>query len=178
MLIVLHGTSCVGKTFIKKFIIEKYNFKPVKCYVTRAIRDDDINRIQVTNDEFHKLKLKGEIKVENKLYNNLYGASEFDLIQSKNENFILDFSIQNYQKIMSYNPKNVLIIVDDIQSRIQLSERTSRKKDILKEYSMYYNDEKLKEYKKLGFNIFLNTLNELEKNSFKLEKTLNLEKCS
>jgi len=169
MLVILYGTSCVGKTSI-----EKYNFKPVKCYVTKNLRKDDINRIQVTHNEFQKLKAKGEIKVENKLYGNLYGASKLDLLKSKNKDtkFILDFSIHNYKKIIPYNPKNIVITVDDIKSRIELSGRHTRENEILQEYNQYYNDAKLEEYKKLGFNIILNSFNKLDKCISSIDNTL------
>lgn len=175
MLIVLYGTSCVGKTSIKRILVEKYNLKPVKCYVTRKVRIDDVHRVHVTQSEFKKLREEGKIKVENSLYGNLYGACESDLMESqkKEKNFILDFSIHNYEKLIKYNPKNIVIIVDDIKSRIELSDRSNRKIEILEEYNKYYNHVKLEEYRKLGFHIIINSYSEFEKCISNIEKILN-----
>ncbi len=175
MLIILYGTSCVGKTSIERTLIERHNLKPVKCYVTRKVRIDDVNRVHVTHSEFRKLRREGEIKVENNLYGNLYGASESDLMKATKTDtkFILDFSIHNYKKLIKYNPKNIVITVDDIRSRIELSGRTNRKSEILEEYNKYYNDVKLEEYKKLGFNVILNSFSEFEQCISNIENILN-----
>lgn len=161
MLIVLYGTSCVGKTTLQKKLIEKQNITPVRCYLTRDLRDDDIGRIKLSKAEFFDLSDKGEIAIVNNIYGNFYGTSNEDLSSALNTKlkYVLDYSLSNYDQLVSYNPKNFIIVPENLaQLEMQIAEsgREERKEKIITEYNTLYSDEELERYKEKGFNIIVN----------------------
>ena len=62
MIVILSGITGAGKSYLKKHIINKLNFKNIVIVTTRAIRENEVDGIDkhfVSDSEFEKLKAKG-----------------------------------------------------------------------------------------------------------------------
>lgn len=161
MLIVLYGTSCVGKTTLQKRLIEKYNVNPVRCYFTRDLREDDIARSKLTLAEFSKLVEVQKIGIVNDIFGNLYGTSseDLDLASTTETNYVLDYSLLNYEQLIGYHPKNIIIIPENItqlEGQISKSGREERKDKIISEYLKLYSRDELEKFKEKKFSIVTN----------------------
>ena len=67
MIVILSGITGAGKSYLKKHIINKLNFKNIVIVTTRAKRLGEIDGIDkhfVTEEEFEKLKNEGKISVD------------------------------------------------------------------------------------------------------------------
>ena len=61
MIVILSGITGAGKSYLKKHIINKLNFKNIVIVTTRAIRENEVDGIDkhfVTDSEFERLKAK------------------------------------------------------------------------------------------------------------------------
>lgn len=168
MLIVLYGTSCVGKTTLQKRLIEKYNVAPVRCYFTRDLREDDIARSKLTKVEFFKLVEQQKIANVNHIFGNFYGTSSKDLslALTTTTNYVLDYSISNYEQLGNYHPKNIIILPENLaqlEGQIIKSGRQKRKKQIISEYFSLYSEIEIKKLKEKNFSIVTNYLHDVDR---------------
>lgn len=110
MIVILSGVTGAGKSYLKKHIIERLQFKNIIIVTTRAKRINEIDGIDkhfVTDEEFESLKKSGKISVTFEFLKNKYGYLTEDLIFDENSITELHYStIDDFKKIA----KNVISI--------------------------------------------------------------------
>lgn len=110
MIVILSGITGAGKSYLKKHIINKLNFKNIVIVTTRAIRENEVDGIDkhfVTDSEFEKLKAEGEISVCFEFLGNKYGYFTKDLKDTVNSITELHYNtIDDFKKCA----KNVISI--------------------------------------------------------------------
>ena len=110
MIVILSGITGAGKSYLKKHIINKLNFKNIIIVTTRAIRENEVEGIDkhfVTDSEFEELKESGEISVCFEFLGNKYGYFTKDLKDTVNSITELHYStIDDFKKCA----KNVISI--------------------------------------------------------------------
>jgi len=146
MLIAMIGPSCVGKSTVMLELQQGHSFRFLKNYTTRQYRDEKHTKISITEKEFHQLQDDDSLSFVNEHYSYKYAYSKTDIIQainSKNEYYMIDFSIQNIQQLKVYkNIKSFIIIPESLEmfaSRVLKSNRASRFDRIMNEYEIYYS---------------------------------------
>ena len=102
MIVILSGITGAGKSYLKKHIINKLNFKNIVIVTTRTIRTNEVDGIDkhfVSDSEFERLKEKGEISVCFEFLGNKYGYYTKDLIDGVNSITELHYStIDDFKK--------------------------------------------------------------------------------
>lgn len=110
MIVILSGITGAGKSYLKKHIIERLQFKNIVIVTTRAKRINEIDGIDkhfVTDEEFESLKKSSKISVDFEFLGNKYGYLTEDLIFDENSITELHYStIDDFKKIA----KNVISI--------------------------------------------------------------------
>ena len=110
MIVILSGITGAGKSYLKKHIINKLNFKNIVIVTTRAIRENEVDGIDkhfVTDSEFERLKAEGEISVCFEFLGNKYGYFTKDLKDTVNSITELHYNtIDDFKKCA----KNVISI--------------------------------------------------------------------
>lgn len=128
MIVTLSGVTGVGKSYFKKQIIEKLNFKNIVIVTTRAKREKEregIDKYFITEEQFNKLVKSEEISMPFEFLGNKYAYYKKDLTQT-DENSITEV---HYDTIGTFKSiaKNVLSIylkpVDMELARTQLKLR-------------------------------------------------------
>lgn len=87
MIVILSGITGAGKSYLKKHIINKLNFKNIVIVTTRAIRENEVEGIDkhfVTDEQFEIMKQTGEISVCFEFLGNKYGYYTKDLKDTAN----------------------------------------------------------------------------------------------
>ena len=87
MIVILSGITGAGKSYLKKHIISKLNFKNIVIVTTRAKRIGEIEGIDkhfVTDEEFERLKKCGKISVPFEFLGHKYAYYTEDLISNEN----------------------------------------------------------------------------------------------
>jgi guanylate kinase len=111
MIVVLSGITGVGKSYLKKCMIEKMNFKNIVIVTTRAMRKNEVNGIDkffVTDEQFESMKRSGEISVPFEFLGNKYAYYTKDLTDTS-ENSITELhysTIDDFRK----SAKNIVAI--------------------------------------------------------------------
>ena len=168
MLIVLYGTSCIGKTTLIKYLIDNHQWIPISCYLTRPLRDSDIARITVTNKEFNAKDGAGYFSFVNQQYNVMYGTPEDELriaANDLNNKYILDFMLKNSWQLENINHTRVIMLPETeefLKSRISLANRQERLSEILIDFQENYNLEKVFLCEQKGFKILIVRNNSIE----------------
>lgn len=156
MIIILSGITGAGKSYLKKHIIEKLNFKNIVIVTTRARRKNEVNGIDkyfVTDEEFKKLKLSGKISVAFDFLGNKYAYFTNDLNKIENGITELHYStIDEFKKVA----KNVISIY-------------------IKPQNIEFAKQQLK-LRKLPFKVEKERLKEIKQQVIEFEKNTNLRK--
>ncbi len=103
MIVILSGITGAGKSYLKKYIINKLNFKNIVIVTTRAKRTGEVEGIDkhfVTEEEFENLKKEGKISVPFEFLGHKYAYYTEDLISSENSVTELHYStIDDFKKV-------------------------------------------------------------------------------
>ena len=110
MIVILSGITGAGKSFFKKKIMEKLNFKNIVIVTTRDKRRNEVDGIDkhfVSEEQFEKMKETGEISVSFEFLGNKYAYLKNDLLSQENSITELHYNtIQEFKKVA----KNVISI--------------------------------------------------------------------
>jgi guanylate kinase len=103
MIVILSGITGAGKSYLKKHIINKLNFKNIVIVTTRAKRIGEVEGVDkhfVTDEEFAKLKREGKISVDFEFLGHKYAYYTEDLLSGENSVTELHYStIDEFKKI-------------------------------------------------------------------------------
>ena len=103
MIVILSGITGAGKSYLKKHIVNKLNFKNIVIVTTRAKRMDEIDGIDkhfVTEEEFQILKKEGKIAVDFEFLGHKYAYYTEDLLSDENSVTELHYStIDEFKKV-------------------------------------------------------------------------------
>lgn len=103
MIVILSGITGAGKSYLKKHIINKLNFKNIVIVTTRAKRIGEIEGIDkhfVTDEQFEKLKESGKISVPFEFLGHKYAYYTKDLQSDENAVTELHYStIDEFKKV-------------------------------------------------------------------------------
>lgn len=87
MIVILSGITGAGKSYLKKHIINKLNFKNIVIVTTRAKRIGEVDGVDkhfVTEEVFEELKADGKISVDFEFLGHKYAYYTEDLLSSEN----------------------------------------------------------------------------------------------
>ena len=103
MIVILSGITGAGKSYLKKHIVNKLNFKNIVIVTTRAKRIGEVDGIDkhfVTEEEFQTLKKEGKIAVDFEFLGHKYAYYTEDLISDENSVTELHYStIDEFKKV-------------------------------------------------------------------------------
>lgn len=103
MIVILSGITGAGKSYLKKHIINKLNFRNIVIVTTRAKRIGEIDGIDkhfVTEEEFEMLKASGKISVPFEFLGHKYAYYTEDLLSNQNGVTELHYStIDEFKKV-------------------------------------------------------------------------------
>ena len=159
MLTVLYGPSCVGKTTLINILVNRYQWKPINCYLTRDLRSDDVARISITPELFHEKEIRGEFQCVNHQFQSSYGTPRDELINAttiSQDSYILDFMLKNYAQLEDLEHTKILILPetrDTLKSQIIAANRKDRESEILLDLDDNYSEEKILACIAKGFKI-------------------------
>lgn len=185
MIVILSGITGAGKSYLKKHIINKLNFKNIVIVTTREKRTNEVEGIDkhfVSEEEFERLKNSGEISVCFEFLGNKYGYYTKDLNDGINSITELHYSTIDEFKRCAKNVISIYIKPNVNMARKQLrlrklpkSVENFRLKEIKEQIQEFEKNEVLRE--KFDY-IISNDYNEES-----LEKATNLiksiaEKCT
>jgi len=111
MIVILSGVTGVGKSYLKKLIIERLNFKNIIVITTRNKRYNEIDSVDkyfLTDEDFENKKKRKEISVPFEFLGNKYAYYTKDLIM-EDVNGITELhynTIDEFRKVA----KNVIAI--------------------------------------------------------------------
>ncbi len=149
MIVILSGITGAGKSYLKKYIINKLNFKNIVIVTTRAIRENEVEGIDkhfVTDSEFERLKKTGELSVCFEFLGNKYGYYTKDLIDGVNSITELHYStIDEFKKCA----KNVISIY--IKPNVNMAKKQLKLRNLPKaveKFRLKEIKEQLKEFEK------------------------------
>lgn len=110
MIVILSGITGAGKSYLKKHIIERLNFKNIVIVTTRDKRKNEKNGIDkhfVSDEEFEHLKETGKTSVAFDFLGNKYAYYTDDLNSTENSITELHYStIKEFKQVA----KNVISI--------------------------------------------------------------------
>ena len=103
MIVILSGITGAGKSYLKKHIINKLNFRNIVIITTRAKRKGEVEGVDkhfVTDEEFEELKHSGKISVPFEFLGHKYAYYTDDLISDRNGVTELHYStIDEFKKV-------------------------------------------------------------------------------
>lgn len=185
MIVILSGITGAGKSYLKKHIINKLNFKNIVIVTTRAKRLNEVEGIDkhfVSNEEFEEMKKSGEISVCFEFLGNKYGYYTKDLIDGVNSITELHYStIDEFKKcakdvISIYIKPNVNVAKKQLKLRnLPKSVEKFRLKEIKEQIQEFENNTKLRE--KFDYIIQNDYTNDSLENATNLIKSI-AEKCT
>lgn len=127
MIVILSGITGVGKSYIKKHIIEKLNFKNIVIVTTREKRADEVNGIDkhfVNEQEFQDLQKQGKTSVNFEFLENKYAYYTKDLISDENSITELHYdTIEEFKKVarnvisIYVKPKKIKLAIKQLKLR-------------------------------------------------------------
>lgn len=167
MLIILFGVSGVGKTSIIEYLIEKNQYKPVRVFTTRELREKEKIKIHLSNEQFKEMFDSEEFMWVNEFFGSLYGTSKMDVMMALNssERFILDYSLKCFNDVENISCYKIIVKPESIESlkkQIILSKRSDRLDEAIHDYTSNYSEEILKRYKDAGGYVVTNFYKKLE----------------
>ena len=144
MLVILYGTSCVGKTTIMKYMRKCYNWKMISVYTTRPIRKGESEKKQVDLEELVRGEATGEYLPLNQCYGVYYGTPTEELKMAENNRdgiWCLDFPIERKHLFDKYKYCGIIILPknkEQLIEQIHKANRIERMEKIICEYEEQY----------------------------------------
>lgn len=118
MIITLSGVTGVGKSFFKKQMIDRFNFKNLNVVTTREKRDGEIEGVDkyfLTDAEYEKKALSKEISVTFEFTGSKYAYYTKDLLSSENSITELHYTtIEDFKKVAK-NVFSIYLVPSDVQ---------------------------------------------------------------
>lgn len=155
MIVILSGITGAGKSYLKKHIINKLNFKNIVIVTTRAKRIGEIEGVDkhfVTEEEFEELENSGEISVPFEFLGHKYAYYTQDLLSNENSVTELHYStIDKFKKVAKgvvsiYIQPNVEIAKKQLKLRcLPKTVERFRLQEIKEQISEFENNGKLRE---------------------------------
>ncbi|MBR3674173.1 MAG: hypothetical protein IKN65_07885 [Clostridia bacterium] len=155
MIVILSGITGAGKSYLKKHIINKLNFKNIVIVTTRAKRLGEIDGIDkhfVTEEEFEKLKNEGKISVDFEFLGHKYAYYTEDLLSDQNAVTELHYStIDEFKKVAKevvaiYIKPNVAMAKKQLKLRcLPKAVETFRLKEIKEQIKEFENNGQLQQ---------------------------------
>ena len=108
-MITITGPSGVGKSYLKRYLKDIFNFEEIPVYTTRKPRkeEDSTERIYLTEEEFKDKYNKNEFIFVDKIYDAGYAFMASDLREGNNT--ILELYIDNVEKFRKLYPSTIMI---------------------------------------------------------------------
>lgn len=155
MIVILSGITGAGKSYLKKHIINKLNFKNIVIVTTRAKRVGEVDGIDkhfVTDEEFEKLKKSGKIAVDFEFLGHKYAYYTEDLLSDENSVTELHYNtIDEFKKIAKgvvaiYIKPNVEIAKKQLKLRcLPKAVEKFRLKEIKEQIKEFENNKNIQE---------------------------------
>lgn len=156
MIVILSGITGVGKSYIKKHIIEKLNFKNIVIVTTRAKRKNEVPGIDkhfVTEEQYELLKQENKTSVNFEFLENKYAYYTEDLISEENSITELHYdTIKEFKKVAKnvvsiyIKPKKIKLAIEQLKLRKLPSDvENSRIKEIKQQILEFEKNKELKE---------------------------------
>lgn len=155
MIVILSGITGAGKSYLKKHIINKLNFKNIVIVTTRAKRIGEVDGIDkhfVTDEEFEELKKQGKISVDFEFLGHKYAYYTEDLISNQNSVTELHYStIDEFKKIAKgvvaiYIKPNVEIAKKQLKARrLPKTVENFRLKELKEQIKEFESNKKIQE---------------------------------
>ena len=127
MIVILSGVTGSGKSFLKKEIMKKLNFKNIVIVTTRKKRKNEIDGIDkhfVTNEEFEILRDSKKISVPFEFLGNNYAYYTEDLLSNEDSITELHYNTIDDFKKVAKNVVSIYIKPKDIEmAKVQLRKR-------------------------------------------------------
>lgn len=174
MLVIFYGTSCVGKTTLMRYLYSNYNWKIINTYMTRTLRENENEKIQISSQEMFQREENGEFLPINEYSKNYYATPIVELetaVLDEHGYWCLDYPIAKKNLLKPYKHCGIIILPENEEQLInQINDagREQRKELILSEYNDIY-----KNYSETDFFKVTNNFNEVDKTSKKIIKTVN-----
>ena len=153
IMVILSSPSGAGKTTLVKLLSENKNYKISISHTTRKPRSNEVNGKDyhfISDQEFENLVKKKEFLEHAKVFNNWYGTSKLQVIESlKNgKNVVFDIDWQGTQQIMNkkLNYKLITFFVLPPSREVLLNrlyKREIKDKFIVEERMKQFNDDLL-----------------------------------
>ena len=153
VMVILSSPSGAGKTTLVKLLSENKNYKISISHTTRKPRSNEANGKDyhfISDQEFENLVKKKEFLEHAKVFNNWYGTSKLQVIESlKNgKNVVFDIDWQGTQQIMNkkLNYKLITFFVLPPSREVLLNrlyKREIKDKFIVEERMKQFNDDLL-----------------------------------
>lgn len=155
MIVILSGITGAGKSYLKKHIINKLNFKNIVIVTTRAKRVGEVDGIDkhfVTDEEFEELKKSGKISVDFEFLGHKYAYYTEDLLSDENSVTELHYNtIDEFKKIAKgvvaiYIKPNVEIAKKQLKLRcLPKAVEKFRLKEIKEQIKEFENNKNIQE---------------------------------
>lgn len=155
MIVILSGITGAGKSYLKKHISKKLNFKNIVIVTTRAKRIGEVEGVDkhfVTDEEFAKLKEEGKISVDFEFLGHKYAYYTEDLLSDENGITELHYStIDEFKKIAKgvvaiYIKPNVEIAKKQLKRRcLPKAIETFRLNEIKEQIKEFENNKNIQE---------------------------------
>lgn len=156
MILILSGITGAGKSYLKKHIIKKLNFKNIVIVTTRAKRINEVEGVDkhfVTEKEFEELKNTGKISVPFEFLGHKYAYYTKDLLSNENSVTELHYNtIDEFKKIAKevvsiyIQPKSVEMAKKQLKLRhLPKNIEKFRLKEIKEQIEEFENNSKLRE---------------------------------
>lgn len=147
MIVILSGITGAGKSYLKKYIVNKLNFKNIVIFTTRPKRIGEIDGIDkhfVTETEFEKLKNNGKISVSFEFLGYKYAYYTEDLLSNENSVTELHYNTINEFKKVAKDVVSIYIKPNVETAKKQLKLRHLPKE--VEQYRLSEIEEQLKEF--------------------------------
>jgi len=146
MLILIAGVSGVGKTTIIDSLVKCFQWKVVPTYTTRKLRDNESDKISVSEIEFLELSNEEKFIDVNYLYGSYYGTPEKEILTAIRDNasfWALDFPIDKISQVFTNNSYFCVVLQPnskkDLISQLQYCGRSDRIKGALGDLESNYS---------------------------------------
>jgi guanylate kinase len=129
--LLLLGVSGVGKsTLIEELKRLDKRFVYISPYMTRAIREGELDKIAISNEEMNSMISSGEFIVVNELYGMRYGTPSRPVLKALEDNFfpVLDWPIDQLSIMRNYLPNQVYAVYVSPPSIEELKRRLGKDK--------------------------------------------------
>ncbi len=152
MIVILSGITGAGKSYLKKHIISKLNFRNIVIITTRAKRVNEVEGVDkhfVTEEEFEQLKQEGKISVPFEFLGHKYAYYTKDLLSNENGVTELHYSTIDEFKKIAKDVVSIYIKPDNVENaKKQLKLRCLSK--TVEKFRLKEIKEQIREFEKNG----------------------------